>query len=225
MTMRIYKDDFVNIINSHTCLTEDGKIVIFDPSDYVHFVRNAVKSLGRCSYCGKILPPEKLTIDHIVPQTRGGVTTFENLVPACEHCNGEKGFLTISEYKDYLWLKENLTMRDAEIFMSSVERNMLKGRLNKEYVLGRKEDITFQIIYLPIDAIKVSKKFDYVGFSKSEYRSYSRYLYTYGFLKKPLVVSKNMYLLESKTLYQVAVENGLKEVPTVILYYVYCTDV
>lgn len=42
----------------------------------------------RCAYCGRQL--EKLTIDHIVPLSRGGEHTKENVVPACRHCNSSK---------------------------------------------------------------------------------------------------------------------------------------
>lgn len=42
----------------------------------------------RCAYCGR--QPEKLTIDHIVPLSRGGAHTKENIVPACRSCNSSK---------------------------------------------------------------------------------------------------------------------------------------
>jgi len=42
----------------------------------------------RCAYCGRQL--EKLTIDHIVPLSRGGAHTKENVVPACRSCNSSK---------------------------------------------------------------------------------------------------------------------------------------
>jgi len=40
-----------------------------------------------CIYCGK--PSE--SIDHVLPQSRGGLSTTENCVPACLACNGRKG--------------------------------------------------------------------------------------------------------------------------------------
>ncbi|MBM5804173.1 MAG: HNH endonuclease [Cyanobacteria bacterium K_DeepCast_35m_m2_155] len=41
----------------------------------------------RCIYCGK--PSE--SIDHVLPQSRGGLSITENCVPACLACNGHKG--------------------------------------------------------------------------------------------------------------------------------------
>lgn len=41
-----------------------------------------------CQYCGS---HDKLTIDHVVPVSRGGKSTFENCVAACQECNAKKG--------------------------------------------------------------------------------------------------------------------------------------
>ena len=49
----------------------------------------------RCVYCGK--PEKKLTIDHIIPRSRGGKSTFENCVACCRRCNTRKGCRTPSE--------------------------------------------------------------------------------------------------------------------------------
>lgn len=42
----------------------------------------------RCQYCGL---REHLTIDHVLPRSRGGADTWENLVTACTRCNAKKG--------------------------------------------------------------------------------------------------------------------------------------
>lgn len=47
-----------------------------------------------CQYCGK---KSKLTIDHILPKSRGGGDTWENLTTACEKCNVKKGSMTPKE--------------------------------------------------------------------------------------------------------------------------------
>lgn len=46
---------------------------------------------GICYYCKKKFPPKELTMDHIVPLSRGGTTTPGNTVPACRDCNKNKG--------------------------------------------------------------------------------------------------------------------------------------
>ena len=52
---------------------------------------------GKCHYCGKPFPPEELTMDHIVPVSRGGTSTRGNVVPCCKSCNTEKKYLTPAE--------------------------------------------------------------------------------------------------------------------------------
>jgi len=49
----------------------------------------------RCQYCGK--KTTDLTIDHIIPKSRGGGDTWENLVTACVRCNNRKGNRTPEE--------------------------------------------------------------------------------------------------------------------------------
>lgn len=47
-----------------------------------------------CQYCGK---KSDLTIDHVLPKSRGGKDTWENLTTACEKCNVKKGNRTPEE--------------------------------------------------------------------------------------------------------------------------------
>ena len=42
-----------------------------------------------CQYCGK--RSRDLTLDHVIPRSRGGQSTWENLVACCRACNGRKG--------------------------------------------------------------------------------------------------------------------------------------
>lgn len=43
-----------------------------------------------CQYCGKNHPAQDLTFDHVVPRSRGGRTSWENVVTACRGCNFTK---------------------------------------------------------------------------------------------------------------------------------------
>jgi len=57
---------------------------------------------GVCHYCGNSFPPTELTMDHVVPITRGGRSTRGNLVPACKECNNRKKYLLPMEWDEYL---------------------------------------------------------------------------------------------------------------------------
>lgn len=50
-----------------------------------------LRDLHTCQYCGKKMPRSKLNIDHVVPRSRGGQTTWENVVASCHACNRRKG--------------------------------------------------------------------------------------------------------------------------------------
>jgi hypothetical protein len=50
-----------------------------------------------CVYCGED-NKKLLTLDHVVPQSKGGPNSWDNLVTACKRCNGEKADLTLKEY-------------------------------------------------------------------------------------------------------------------------------
>ena len=43
-----------------------------------------------CAYCGGVFRGEELTIDHVIPQSKGGATSFANCVVACSPCNATK---------------------------------------------------------------------------------------------------------------------------------------
>ena len=45
----------------------------------------------QCQYCGRSHTANELTFDHVVPRSRGGRTTWENVVTACSPCNLFKG--------------------------------------------------------------------------------------------------------------------------------------
>lgn len=50
-----------------------------------------------CLYCGQRFADSSLTRDHVVPRSRGGGDTWDNVVAACKRCNHRKGHLLIQE--------------------------------------------------------------------------------------------------------------------------------
>jgi site-specific DNA-methyltransferase (adenine-specific) len=53
---------------------------------------------GKCAGCNYFLPFRNMTIDHIVPQSKGGTDVKENLQLLCNACNATKGTRSISEF-------------------------------------------------------------------------------------------------------------------------------
>ena len=58
-----------------------------------------IRDKHTCQYCGKkkLGPKELWTIDHIIPQSRGGSHTWENVALACNKCNNKKGSKSLKQ--------------------------------------------------------------------------------------------------------------------------------
>lgn len=52
----------------------------------------------QCVYCDDYWPKNFLTIDHVLPRSKGGKDTWDNMVTACPKCNGEKADLLVEEF-------------------------------------------------------------------------------------------------------------------------------
>jgi len=96
----IVKEDVNKII---TTIGEFVRPLIIRLVNYVKFRRGVIK-VGRrrifkrdnyqCGYCGS---SKNLTIDHIIPRSRGGDNSWKNLVTSCGRCNNDKGDKTPEE--------------------------------------------------------------------------------------------------------------------------------
>ena len=77
------------------------RLTLYDklPSQQVKFNRRNLyaRDGNRCQYCGKRYPTGELSLDHVVPRSLGGRTTWENIVCACVQCNVRKGGRTPQE--------------------------------------------------------------------------------------------------------------------------------
>jgi len=56
-----------------------------------------LRDRNTCQFCGAIFPSSELTLDHVMPRSRGGRSSWENLVACCYRCNNRKGDRTPEE--------------------------------------------------------------------------------------------------------------------------------
>ena len=63
------------------------------PKQTVKFNRRNIfaRDNNQCQFCGKKFPTSELSLDHVVPRSQGGESTWENIVCACVNCNVRKG--------------------------------------------------------------------------------------------------------------------------------------
>ena len=72
-----------------------------------------------CQYCGR--QQGDLTIDHVIPRSRGGQHTWDNLVSACKTCNHRKGGKSLGEAR--MQLKSQPKEPSAGIYYT-IERRL-----------------------------------------------------------------------------------------------------
>ncbi|MBW1915964.1 MAG: HNH endonuclease [Deltaproteobacteria bacterium] len=62
----------------------------------------------KCHYCNRKVGLANLTMDHVVPLSRGGKSSKGNIVPSCKECNNKKKYLLPIEWEEYLRSLSNL---------------------------------------------------------------------------------------------------------------------
>ena len=89
------QDQFVRTPRFSILIPRVIRLVSYDkvPRREVKFSRRNImaRDENRCQYCGKRLPTSQLSIDHVTPKSRGGKSTWTNVVAACNPCNTRKG--------------------------------------------------------------------------------------------------------------------------------------
>lgn len=87
--------DWVSTINFYIAVPRIIRLLFYDrlPRSEVKFNRRNIfaRDKNRCQYCGKRFATSELSLDHVIPRTLGGKTTWENIVCACAACNVKKG--------------------------------------------------------------------------------------------------------------------------------------
>jgi 5-methylcytosine-specific restriction endonuclease McrA len=99
-------DDWIRAVNFEIQAPRVIRLLSYDrlPKQVVRFNRRNVfaRDANRCQYCGKRFPTSELSLDHIIPRSRGGETSWENIVCSCVRCNVRKGGRTPHEASMHL---------------------------------------------------------------------------------------------------------------------------
>jgi len=96
-------EDYFQAVNFELRVPRITRLTRFDrmPSQTVRFNRKNLfaRDSYQCQYCGQSQPSNKLSLDHVIPRSHGGLTTWENIVCCCLKCNGRKGGRTPQQAK------------------------------------------------------------------------------------------------------------------------------
>jgi 5-methylcytosine-specific restriction endonuclease McrA len=87
--------DWVSTVNFYIAVPKIIRLLFYDrlPRNEVKFNRRNLFARDRnsCQYCGKKFPTSELSLDHVIPRSLGGKSTWDNIVCACTDCNVRKG--------------------------------------------------------------------------------------------------------------------------------------
>ena len=88
-------DDWVRTASTEIQVPRVIRLLDYDkvPKQTVKFNRRNIfaRDHNQCQYCGRKFPTSELSLDHVIPRSQGGQTTWENIVCACVDCNVRKG--------------------------------------------------------------------------------------------------------------------------------------
>lgn len=94
-------EDWVRAVNFEIQVPRVIRLLAYErlPKQSIRFNRRNIfaRDGNRCQYCGKRFTTSELSLDHVVPRSRGGDTTWENIVCSCVRCNVKKGGRTPTE--------------------------------------------------------------------------------------------------------------------------------
>ena len=89
------KHDWVRTVRFHIAVPRIIRVLTFAklPRQEVKFNRRNLfaRDSNTCQYCGRRYATSELSLDHLVPRSQGGPTTWDNVVCACLKCNVRKG--------------------------------------------------------------------------------------------------------------------------------------
>jgi 5-methylcytosine-specific restriction endonuclease McrA len=87
--------DWIHTVRFHIAVPRIIRLLGYDklPRQDVKFNRRNIyaRDGSRCQYCGKKMPTTDLSLDHVVPKSQGGRSSWDNIVCCCVKCNVKKG--------------------------------------------------------------------------------------------------------------------------------------
>lgn len=122
---RPFYDNKVRMLKRHSTRVlkkKDRKYISVE--DWINIL---IRFDHQCAYCPSKLD---LSLDHVVPMSRGGKHTVGNIVPACRRCNGSKGDMLLSEWRYMQGLpiyQQTLRMPEHRKLLRSIRRDTPQG--------------------------------------------------------------------------------------------------
>lgn len=139
-----------------------------------------------CYYCKKRISRNQITMDHMYPQSLGGPTIPQNLIPVCQECNSKKSDMTLEQYKTFLSLR-SISEKRAYMKRISDYKNSLK-------TVG-----IFEVPYswiTPVEISQIHTKIDLASISDSQCRRILSCYRKNHRLQELIILDRNMLALD-----------------------------
>jgi 5-methylcytosine-specific restriction endonuclease McrA len=119
-------DDWVRTASSEIQVPRVIRLLHYErmPKHTVKFNRRNIfaRDNNLCQYCGKRFATSELSLDHVVPRSQGGQSTWDNVVCACVECNVRKGGRTPKQAHMHLVKKPEKPKRSPMLSMKLTHR-------------------------------------------------------------------------------------------------------
>lgn len=129
---KLYFKDKIDVLSSWDEIVKCGDLKINYPATiklknlikrnyfFINFSRQAIvkRDNQTCQYCFKKLILSEVTIDHVIPKSKGGSSSFTNCVVSCNLCNNKKSDLTLEKSGLKLAIKPTHPSFDGKYYFS-----------------------------------------------------------------------------------------------------------
>lgn len=108
----------VKMTSQRRCFSQNERTAVYNSSE------------GRCAICGKFVPFESFTVDHIIPLAKGGSNDMSNLQCACKTCNRIKQDILPEELMDKLTeiMLYQVTMKKNKKYKKTLRKACKKNK-------------------------------------------------------------------------------------------------
>ena len=175
--------------------------------DLMYNLTYAVKDSSKCHYCSTPLSRDKSTLDHMFPRDLGGPTIPNNLCISCMSCNSTKSNMTEEEFIYYSSLsseKKEEFYRDIGL-QNHILKKWYSPIIPKEWI--SEEPIEKIIVYFFIGE----------GIKGKSYKKVEKNYKKFGRIVRPIIVDRNLKLLDGFNVLLFAKNNSILVLPTIIL--------
>jgi 5-methylcytosine-specific restriction endonuclease McrA len=99
-------EEYDHHINSPSMSMRAPAVVLFKSSKASKYIKNSIRfsrknvwlrDEGECQYCDRQISYAAFTLDHVIPKTAGGKTSWDNVVTSCYSCNQRKANKSLKE--------------------------------------------------------------------------------------------------------------------------------